>query len=75
MQCDGTKTAFRVRRSQQTQCQLAAGAQVLYGAGGSNPTPSIAAQPQSRTVRVGPDGWLYVLTDDSDGKVLRLTVK
>lgn len=28
-----------------------------------------------RDVREGPDGWLYVLTDDSDGKVLRLTVK
>jgi glucose/arabinose dehydrogenase len=28
-----------------------------------------------RDVREGPDGWLYVLTDDSDGKVLRLTVR
>lgn len=28
-----------------------------------------------RDVREGPDGWLYVLTDDSDGKVLRLVVK
>ena len=28
-----------------------------------------------RDVREGPDGWLYVLTDDSDGKVLRLVVR
>jgi glucose/arabinose dehydrogenase len=25
-----------------------------------------------RDVRVGPDGWVYVLTDESDGKLLRL---
>ena len=25
-----------------------------------------------RDVRVGPDGWVYVLTDERDGKLLRL---
>ena len=25
-----------------------------------------------RDVRVGPDGWLYLLTDESDGKLLRV---
>ena len=25
-----------------------------------------------RDVRQGPDGWLYVLTDNADGRVLRL---
>ena len=25
-----------------------------------------------RDVRVGPDGWLYLLTDEGDGKLLRL---
>jgi glucose/arabinose dehydrogenase len=25
-----------------------------------------------RDVKQGPDGWLYVLTDESDGKLLRL---
>lgn len=28
-----------------------------------------------RDVRVGPDGWLYLLTDDSDGKLIRLGLR
>ena len=28
-----------------------------------------------RDVRQGPDGWLYVLTDEDDGKVVRLEVR
>ena len=26
-----------------------------------------------RDVRQGPDGWLYLLTDNADGRVLRVT--
>jgi glucose/arabinose dehydrogenase len=28
-----------------------------------------------RDVRVGPDGWLYLLTDESDGQILRVSSK
>lgn len=27
-----------------------------------------------RDVRVGPDGWLYLLTDETAGQVLKVTV-
>jgi glucose/arabinose dehydrogenase len=28
-----------------------------------------------RDVRVGPDGWLYLLTDETDGRILRVSLK
>ncbi|MEN3113139.1 PQQ-dependent sugar dehydrogenase [Uliginosibacterium paludis] len=28
-----------------------------------------------RDIRVGPDGWLYLLTDESEGRILRMTMR
>ena len=28
-----------------------------------------------RDIRVGPDGWLYLATDEADGQILRLSLQ